>query len=133
MRIILICRMTRRFGVCLAIPVTPRHVEMITQQTPGSSVFTFLYKTIQGELPAIHLPTWPRAWYVSPAFSPWGGVSSSVWVHYAPFPGACQHYFLSFCASRTPSQKEIRSGLCAHEQYAAPQIYTTARCSAFNP
>nr|DAY73716.1 MAG TPA: hypothetical protein [Caudoviricetes sp.] len=25
-----ICRMTRRFGVCLAIPVTPRHVEIIT-------------------------------------------------------------------------------------------------------
>ncbi|XKX17665.1 hypothetical protein MVUOKPPV_CDS0268 [Klebsiella phage phi1_175008] len=57
MRLIRICRMTRRFGVCLAIPVTPRHVEIITQPILGSSIFTVLYKTIQGKLPAIHLPT----------------------------------------------------------------------------
>nr|DAY73715.1 MAG TPA: hypothetical protein [Caudoviricetes sp.] len=38
-------------------------------------------------------------------FNARGGASSSVWVHYAPFPGACQYYFLALCASIAPSQK----------------------------
>ncbi|BBK09163.1 hypothetical protein [Klebsiella phage 05F01] len=33
MRLIRIYRMTRRFCVCLAIPVTPRHVDILTQPT----------------------------------------------------------------------------------------------------